>query len=383
VSFITFPSYFTIQQGNLSIVGNTAGNQSTGANDFLAGQNAGNHSTASDLIVIGVNALSAGVTDANANGTIAIGVNAGAAMTNFTSSNPGPDVLIGTNVLPDAPRMPTTVAIGYDIMPTFSQSTGNLGDNVIIGILACGNVNSVQSNMIDNVIIGYKAYQTGNAAATQDINECVIIGSEACQNGGPDGSGTTSACVFIGYDCAGSLGANVSNHVVIGSTAGVSLTGSTIGHTLIGFQVQCTGAGNYNTLLGANSSLNGSANATLLGANINISSSYSVSGSVIIGAGAGSDLTSTATASNMLLIETNPAGTVHRILYGSITNGNLAIGNKPTDFDFGGSGATNVLKLYTGTAGGTAPTNGGYFYYSGTVLYFIGVSGVAVPVATT
>ena len=98
---VSTPSYFPAQRGNGSIIGITAGLNSTAARVFLAGNSAGvnlDTPASDDCIAIGDDALSAGtITDVNSRGSVVIGSQAARALTAFTANAPGPVVIVGYN----------------------------------------------------------------------------------------------------------------------------------------------------------------------------------------------------------------------------------------------------------------------------------------------
>lgn len=423
------PSYFGPARNLDRIVGQNAGLLQTGDRVFLAGLNAGAGSAAADLIVIGSGALDAGLTDTDAVGTIAIGVNALSSLVASPNTNGG-SVAIGRNVadaLTNAARMVLvgtqammnvsgtvaesdnsvvigyraaslqnveltpgiafvrdTVAIGYEagrlLNPPGTNTSVTLDDSVFIGHQAGLNYNGIGSNREHAVIIGRGAGANGFG------DNDVIIGSETLTTVTP--SGAAGQNVIIGANSE-IVGLNASNNVVLGFDT--TMTGSqsvVIGALADGGQANgnirmgyaCgeanTGAGQGNVLLGAHAALGSGAGAGM-------------ERNICIGYGAGRSLL--AALDDIFLVEvltSGQTGTLRRMLYGSMATGNIIIGNAPNaDLNWRGTTQpTNALKLINGTVGtGTNPSNGGFFYVNAGVLHWFDQSGIdmslSVPVA--
>ena len=108
---VSSPSYFPPSRATGTVVGITAGVNTTGAQSFLAGNQAGESSTSSGLIIIGYDAGNAGITGQD--NAVIIGVDCAQSL--FTNSGKAPN---------DAP-----VIIGYKALQNILSADGS----VIIG----------------------------------------------------------------------------------------------------------------------------------------------------------------------------------------------------------------------------------------------------------
>lgn len=409
---VSSPSYFPPNRSNGSIVGITAGMGLTGARDFVGGKGAGNYLTVSDIIVIGDSALSAGtlaapITDANAQYSVILGSQSGKAATTFTAIGTGPAVIIGGNSLPASADIANMIVVGCQNFPLISAAGGfepastiaigngigasipsgsyNTRNDILIGhgILPVLD-DTVYGGSQQNIIIGHQACSTttspspasfdfnvviGNSAATPlKSNKNVIVGYACCNAyTGPNGNGFGVVAVGQGI----SLANNNRNTVIVGCQ------GSAIGgdrNVFIGTNVQAAaGAGSDNTLIG-----DATARTPNWGA---------MSGARCTFLGSNAGYEETLTNSDRFIAETYDGATLRALLYGIMGTGNLLIGNSTpagqagANRDFGGTGATNVLKLINGTPGNADPVGGGYFYATAGALHWVGSSGTDTTLA--
>lgn len=409
---VSSPSYFPPNRANGSVVGITAGTNTTGSRNFLAMSQAGNKSTVSDLIIIGANAGENSITDANAQYSVLIGTNAGSQFNTFSGSNIGPAIVIGGNSFTEGLTGSSLIAIGCSIFPASTNSSSGSGGNftgnsvivghgiglnnpagnyttnqdVLIGNGIIGNLSdNIYGGSLRNVIIGFGAVGTvitpsptgfnfnvviGYAAAQplKGANN-VIIGASACGlYSGPNGNGFGVVAIGQGVDVTNNA---VRNVVIIGCQAA---TGSER-QVIIGTDAQCGGSvANDTTLLG-----DGSLRTFNWGA-------LTGAGCIFLGSNAGY-LEPLANA-NRFIVETYAGGaTLNGLLYGVLGAGNLLIGNSvPTgqagaNRDFGGTTSTNVLKILNGTVGNANPIGGGYFYVNAGALHWVGTSGTDTTLA--
>lgn len=409
---VSSPSYFPPQRYSDRIVGLNAGIGQTGNRVFLAGFQAGTYSEESDIIIIGSSAFSAGtaatpVTDANGQYSVIIGSKTAPLLTDFTTfyNVPGPAIIIGGDTLGSAVSFANSIAIGtgiavnYNPNPLGGVAQAYAYDNLVIGNQIMANVPAAYwQNWSRNVVIGQAACY-GNGASTvnsMSFTENVVIG-EAAQSQSDLGSG--SGCgqnVIIGWQAAltSSGGSNIligssvapslttgGENIVIGTSAGVAAAGTmnvVIGHNAgngdqqnvcIGAQTAMAGTVTYSVILGAAQS------------NVELQSNRCT----LIGNGAGfGDACCTGTtATDTFIAETYDGTTRRSLLFGVMGDGNLIVGDSVpgTNRDFGGTGATNVLKLINGTAGNADPVGGGYFYVVAGALHWVSSSGVDTTLA--
>lgn len=239
------------------------------------------------------------------------------------------------------------VAVGDNIAPNVSLTTSTTRDLVIVGSQAA----SVLANGSDTVIIGSRSAQLLTAGAQN-----VLIGSQVAPS-----MTNASGNVMVGFDsgdgvstgaqntCVGTESAPFlstgSNNVFIGNLAGGRMTTAS-DCIVIGDSAEGFAAADTLTLIGQGTTL------TAAGA-----------GSIMLGGGAGTDA---AGAPNVTFALFFIGNFNEGYLYGNMDAGNLLLGKSSSaQREFGGTGATNVLKLITGTAGGSAPNAGGYFYAAG------------------
>lgn len=411
---VSSPSYFPPNRANGSVVGITAGTDTTGSRNFLAMTEAGNQSSVSDLIIIGANAGENAIADANAQYSVLIGSKAGSQLNDFSGgASPGPAIVIGGNSLTQGLTGTSLILIGCNTFPLSTNPAGSpgggaTGNSVVIGhdigsgiaagnftthedvligngilesltdptyggsvanvIIGCGAVNSLVSpspaSFIGNVVIGFGAAQPLKSPYN------VIIGNQACVNySGPNGNGY--GVVAIGGNADISTNA-VRNVVMIGCQTALSGGDRTV---MIGTNVEfAAGAGNDNTIIG---------DATIRTYNWG---GIAGVGCTFLGSNAGY---LEPTGNNARFIaEYCDGGTLYGLLYGIMGAGNLLIGNStPTgqagaNRDFGGTTSTNVLKLLNGTVGNANPVGGGYFYVNSGALHWVGTSGTDTTLAS-
>lgn len=323
--------------------------------------------------------MTAGVTDANAQYSAVYGSKSFGAITNFTQTNAGAVVSVGGNNFPLVTDMGGTVAIGANICPGL-VTVGNTGANVVIGMGACGNVNSVQSAFNSSVIIGFNAYRCTSATTAQDQSQNVIIGAFACAAGGPGGTGSITNNVVIGTSAASSLAGQSSENVFIGDSVAASVIGGAVGNVVIGGNSNISGNNvTGNTIIGSGCGITASNYATVLGGNIGFSGNSFVGG-IAIGYGAGT--AGFAVGNDQFVIETFYSAVKKTILYGYMTRGTLIVGNSTNTVNRDIADSLNALKLLSGAPSGVAPVGGGYFYFNAASgLHFISPSGADTVLA--
>lgn len=252
------------------------------------------------------------------------------------------------------------VAVGDNIAPNVSLVTSTTRDLVIVGSQAA----SVMASASDTVIVGSRAAQLLSAGSEQ-----VLIGSQVAPS-----MTNTSGNVIIGFDagdgvstgsqntCVGTESAPFlstgSNNVFIGNLAGGRMTTSS-SCIVIGDSAQGFAAADTLTLIGQGSSL-----------------THAGAGSIVIGGGAGTDAAGPPNVTFSLFFVGNFN---EGYLYGNMDAGNLLVGkSSAAQREFGGAGATNALKLIAGSAGGSAPNGGGYFYATGAnnSLHWVNSAGI-------
>ena len=372
--------------------GPSAGAGNSGNYTIFLGANSGNNNTSANSIAIGNSALAGGL--ANMPGTIAIGVNAGAALNNsqFTTgltiigdnalaaaNQVGDGVYIGSKVFLNAPFQSvgtqgySNVAIGASILPTFGQNYAGSG-GIIYSILIGSQIGpqaaaSGGASMSGAVIMGYQAIPNWSTNPTGYITSTVAIGESVLPNFSTSG-GTITNSVIIGD--SGMLGAD----------GGVNGTSDWI--AAIGSQTNFPGNTQieYSTAIGG-SAWAGAAYTTTLGYNAGnaagAAGTYPNNYSIYIGANAGY---SGAMPAYGFLVETSDGATTHTLLYGEMDLGNLYSGQLPyADRDLRTINCTNALKLTNGTRGAGNPVGGGFFYVSAGALHWVGTSGTDTTLA--
>lgn len=392
---ISSPSYFPPQNGNRSIVGQTAGLQMLGARCFLGGQNAAKFTTVNDLVVIGDNALSAGIqgariTDAFFAGSVILGSNAGATMTRATNNANGRagNILIGKDAAAAAVSGDSLVVIGDGALRSFVGAPAAAGPNrsVFIGCNAGGGLTGV--GQLDGItVIGYGAFGGSTTVHTNSVNS-VVIGNSAVaqvQTG-------LSGCVFIGTQAGFQAGVTNQSgqNTVIGAGAGGSLDmgddNTLIGNTAV---VSDNGFGNQdeNVVVGSGSSVFGSQGVVVGKGATAGQFGTSTRGHIVIGYRAGVLLPNNLT--DVLYIGTFNAGSsgVERCaIYGRMDKGALILGlsQQGVDRDIGAADASNLVKLVNGTYGAApvAPVGGGQFASIAGQLNWLATTGKITPLTT-
>jgi serine acetyltransferase len=348
------PSYFPPARANGSIVGATAGVNTVGARNILAGLRAGIDTVDSDLIVIGDGALGAGCDSEAITGLIAIGSSACGSMDD-SAPEAQTCTVIGYHAAALAPSMRANTFLGSLVFSTVESTTANTA-NVIIGEEAAANIGpSTEQTIENNVIIGTRAMRGEAAESDISVENTVIIGAQIN--------------LLIGGE------SNVSASVIIG--ANVSTLGGCAQSVLIGRNVQSdAGAQCFRNIVIGNSSTVGPGESNILiGALI---TGITGTANVFIGEAAGVSQDGDA----QLLFEINVDEPL-ALIYGDFLTGNVVLGNSAAavNRDFGGAGATNILKLLNGTIGDTNPVGGGYFYISAGALHWVGSAGTDTVVA--
>lgn len=398
---ISSPSYFPPNRSTGTVVGLNAGNSTTGSRNFLAGKAAGKFTTISDLIVIGDSALSAGtsatnVSDAHLAGSVAIGSNAAAAITNAPTANFAALTCVGINALA-AGNFACGVYIGDQAAASsVGSSTFPLDDNVVIGSGAAQFVSDTlgSGRLTDNVIIGHNAGQStsggnggtiaqsvliGRQAAdgaasnlVQGLTGCVVIGDRAGRNVGTDPAVSANFSVIIGENCAIN-GISPQSSVLIGQGITVfAATNSPLLGVCIGAGATIQGDTTTNIggciVIGANAAINGSA----------------AKGAIAIGKGCGGEYGS-GFPTQSCLIEWFNGSTYQACFFGDMSNGNVVLGNSTSaagNRDLSApTAAANALKILNGSKAVANPSGGGYFYVSAGALHWVGSSGTDTTVA--
>lgn len=312
------PSGYFILSATDRVVGSNAGTSQTGDSVFLANALAGDVNIADNVIAIGSSALAVAA-QLDFDGTIAIGQNAGALLTDTrdpwviigkdaAANMPGAafhdgNTVIGTEALLNntSTNMQGVTVLGHRAGFRISGAVAVTG-STIIGFEAAGDGTPQVASVTNSVIIGFRALsnygptQVGNLVvigrnAGQDISgddDSVIIGADAfLQGSGGDDS------VFIGSSCYGSATGSMKS-VYIGQAAGGA-----------------TALGDFNVVIGSQS-------LTTPGAT-------GLDHSVMLGFSVGNDIGS---ETALFLVESTQGTTsfVNRpYLYGSTLNGNLAL----------------------------------------------------------
>lgn len=379
---VSSPSYFPPARSDGSVIGQTAGTQSTGDRLFLAGQSAGGVGTINDLIVVGYQALDAGVTatplsDTDLAGTIVIGNGAASALTVASNSlDPNtdkPDVIVGYQAAAVAANIGAAVIIGASAFASYvgsaSDANGRSGGNVIVGTEAVQNMNGtlgLGQAPVNNVVIGSRALRGQNSGYY--ARQSVVIGSEAAdQIGEQTNSGHMNGNVIIGYRAGQlqSFNSTVGTEtVIIGREC--LLTGNTQRCVYIGADI--TGADGigqtpnlHNVIIGWNVTNAGGSASVVIGG---VAKGSTGARNVIIGRSAG-QAESTTNFNARLIVEANDGVDAVAMFWGDMATGNLLVGNSLDDTtarEFSGSASRNILKLMNGVIGTTNPVGGGYFY---------------------
>ncbi len=387
MGYISNPSYFTAERGINVVTGVDAGVGATGARLFLAGTGAGNYTAGlNNMVVIGAFSLAAGtfaapITDANLTGSVIIGVESAEALTSSTSVGIGaPMTILGSNVLSTAVDFGGAVLIGQGILQNYvnvAAGRNTLG-NVIIGNGSCAGATGSLGSFNSLTAIGQGVFA---GAGTQDTTGCVFIGYQAVGGLGPAGSGTSANHVAIGYQAGFTMTHGQANVLIGYAAASTIVTGQQ--NVVIGASTNCPSTSTDNVVIGYAAGGSGGAfnGCILLGYEAGSASVVSAANQILIGQGAGSLLSDVA---NQFSIDTYDGVTHRTLFWGDMGAGNLLVGNTAASVaahEFGGAGATNVLKLLNGTKGGSNPVGGGYFYCTAGALHYVGTSGTDTALA--
>lgn len=383
------PSYFPGVRGVDVIAGVNAGAGATGARLFLAGVGAGEFTTLlNDMVIIGSTDLSAGtatapITDANLSGSTIIGSRSAPVLTTTTSVGVGsPLTIFGSTVLQAAQAFGGGVFIGYEVLQDYvnAATNHNTVGNVIIGNNACATATGSLGNFNSLVAIGSGVF---NCNGTQDTTGCVMIGYQAVGSAaaGGQGLGTVANHVVIGYQAGFTMTHGQAN-VLIGYQAASTITGGQQ-NVVIGASSNCPGASTDNVVIGYSAGGSGGvySGCILIGYQAGSSNVVNAGNQILIGQYSGNLLSDTA---NQFSVDSFDGATHRTIFWGDMGAGNLLIGNtgaSVTAHEFGGAGATNVLKLLNGTKGGSNPAGGGYFYCTAGALHYVGTSGTDTALA--
>jgi hypothetical protein len=390
---VSSPSYFPPNSSTDQVRGINTGPLATGSPLFLAGQSAGKGSSVA-LIVIGHQSAEGGVANSvtNLNGSIVIG---NGSLQLWVSGNAVgasiPVTLVGANSFSQASQVDSTVCIGSGIC----NDTAGCIQATIVGNNILNTVNTTGSGTlgIRRCVIMGQTILTGASGPISAQQNSVIIGDTIFASGVT--CPTINNGVFIGANISGgNEGGLMAGNVAIGNT--ITLNEFCSGNVLIGSGVTATGllsanSVSENVVIGASCSYDGNSNVIIgNGATCPTPLNNASVGNVVIGFSAGTSVPANNSAfNNLLIIESTVGVTVKTIFYGSFATGNLIIGQSTNaaNRDFGGTGATNIVKLLNGTAGNAAPIGGGYFYVTGGVLHWVDSSGndttLSTPAAPT
>jgi hypothetical protein len=381
---VSSPSYFPPNRANGTIVGITAGVSTTGARNFLGGKSAGQFTDVNDLTVIGDSALAGGTSaahlaDANAAGSTIIGSASATLLTNFSRPDgPGPVTIVGSKIASVTTVGGDMVYVGQSILPNWNPPANlNIGANVIIGVLACTNPTSSVADFRRNVVIGTAAF--ASSANQQDALNNVFIGTQAAGIAQTNGVGTLADNVVIGDSAGLNFGAAQQN-ICIGSNAGKNLSSGT-GNVCIGHASGLTTTATDNVIIGRSVSIGAAVSQNVA---IGAQAGGSIQGNrnVYIGFQAATNLASN--SSDTLYIQTFNGATEQGLIYGLFNLGNVLLGKSvATSREFGGIGATNVLKMLAGTVGNGSPVGGGYFVLLGANndAFFVNSAGAQTPLS--
>ncbi len=249
-----------------TIMGRQAGLEiQDGHNNTLIGMNAGSTTVLGGyLVAVGDSAMVSGAVTAAADGSVAVGASALAALTsgagNLAIGFRASDLLSTGNrniaIGQDAFGLATTttsdnIAIGYSAMGTMNN-TGSLknvaignyalddtGTNAQVGTVAIGyNALTALTSGGANTAVGYEALKTEDAGGSN-----VAIGYQSltlCNN-------DTGANVAVGRSSGAAIVAGYSN-TLVGNGAGSSLTGGT-NNVLLGRNAQASAVGGINQIV--------------------------------------------------------------------------------------------------------------------------------------
>lgn len=392
---VSSPSYFPPNRSTGTIVGLTAGTNTTGSRDFLAMKAAGLGLTANDCILIGEFAGGGAGTGAvnTTPPTIAIGNQALQNLTGPDSSSNAGNVAIGYRAAQAATVSSSNVFIGAQAAENtnWDDSQGhNGGASVIIGALAAQNVGSApdfSGRLQDSIVIGARAAQwnNNNGFNSGSLARSVLIGVDcASNNASTIHYPNIDSCVVIGHSAAIALGSQTplaTGCVIVGDSAAQGLTKGTsaviVGANIV-TDIQC----DHGIVIGAGATCAGQTNCIVIGASANITAS-GAQGSIAIGASAGSEY-GNAFPSLTCVIEYLGVGG-GALIAGYFGTGNIVLGNSTA----GGTrdvitppwAGTNNLKLLNGVVAVTNPVGGGYFYVSAGALHWVGSSGTDTVIA--
>lgn len=361
-----------------------AGLSPSASHVILLGANAGDNLSRSDIIAIGFEVFSgggAGVSSTSANGSVAIGEQStfGDIVT-FTGSDTiptainGPITAYGSKLFPLMPRMASSVVIGYNIAPLVASNVSNNAGNIYIGHNIFQNCTAMSNGATsENIVIGVNAFR--GSAGDRKPSSDIIIGYQAFNV-----ATTPANNVAIGSRVGGNL-TTAQDNVIIGRAAGVNLT-SGPKNVLIGSQAAVnTGAAEENVTIGESSMATGSWNVCIgaqIGAGVSIPTGTDAS--IWIGAQINGTNIPANIAQQLLIENANGVGSRRSIIYGQLLQSNLVLGHSSlSSREFGGTGATNVVKLMNGTKGNAAPTGGGYLYATGGALRWIDTANTETP----
>lgn len=375
-----------------------AGGGASGNRDLFLGALAGFNSTASDLIALGNNAMSAGMVDAAAGGTIAIGSQTLKALTNAIPSaliTDGPSLAVGYNIAPNMTgRFASSVLLGPNIYTKAITGNfpGDVSGSVLIGaeVLANNQVTSLNGpGAPRSVIIGYQAAKgvtTTQSGAGCHLQTSVIIGALAaasCGFDGPTPGSSISADVVIGYNCAFNLAVGQNNssqqNVLIGYN--IAITGALQNNTVLGASVVLGSGSNNNVVVGASTTANWNTTGgnTVVGQGASIG--VGIGGrNIVLGFGSGGDIPGS--GNDYFNVETFDGSTKRSAIFANMASGNVVLGNSSTaQRDLQGIGCTNGIKIPNGTRGAGNPNTGGFFYVAAGALHWVGSAGTDTVVA--
>ncbi|MBF0448645.1 MAG: hypothetical protein HQL67_10620 [Magnetococcales bacterium] len=290
----------------------------------------------------------------NANDTLIIGTEAGAALSGDANS-----IIIGVGTAANATDLADCIFVGNGAVGT-GAATGNR--NVAIGSEALNSLTSAS----DNIAIG-----SGAGSSLSSGGMSVLIGTSTNINGGI----TSHSNVAVGYNAAG----NATNRcVILGAYAGrYGVTGEL--NVFAGYQAGQHVTGAKNVIVGGVSASKvgeqSTNNSVYVGHNVLGDANCSQPYNVVIGAGAGLTLSSGAgrnviigpdagatltTAANKLVVANSSSET---LIHGEFDNKN--VGFNSAEYG-GGSGVLSLANVVTAPA--SNPTAGGLLYFDDGVL---------------
>ena len=300
------------------VVGSNAGSSNSGDNVFLANALAGDVNIADNVIAIGSSALAVAA-QLDFDGTIAIGQNAGALLTDTRD----PWVIIGKDAaanMPGAAFHDGNTVIGTEAL--LNNTSTNMQGVTLLGHRAGFRISGAVA-VSGSTIIGFEAAGDGTPQVAS-ITNSTIIGSRALSNYGPTQVGNVTV---IGRNAGQDMSGD-DDVVVIGSGALLNASGSDRS-VFIGTSCYTSATGSQNSVyIGqslASANALGDQNVVLGSQALTTPGATGLANSVLLGFSVGNDIGS---ATGLFLVESTlgtSSGVNRPYLYGSVTNGNLAL----------------------------------------------------------